>query len=204
MKASASWMGRNNSCLYLPHVIAERAPTCGCSPCMYTIAVMHYTDVGNHCNLAIWQCGNLAIWFRLLLPAFCCIVFSDFGNHDNLAIWLSDVDSLCLFSCVAFGLRQRGTTIKCVQRLGLRGILFAQSSCVDGGHLDRSSTTRAPMQTYTSPRPPSNTRPIWQSGMQSDNPVPEPANRVGGEPTPNAAGRRNTHEDHQWLIYIYI
>ena len=40
--------------------------------------------------------------------------------------------------------------------------------------------------------------------MQSDNPVPEPASRVGGEPTPNAAGRRNTHEDHQWLIYIYI
>ena len=152
-------------------------------------------------NLAMWQSGNLVSASAACVLLLC---FSDFGNHDNLAIWLSDVDSLCLFSCVAFGLRQRGTTIKCVQRLGLRGILFAQSSCVDGGHLDRSSTTRAPMQTYTSPRPPSNTRPIWQSGMQSDNPVPEPANRVGGEPTPNAAGRRNTHEDHQWLIYIYI
>ena len=100
MKASASWMGRNNSCLYLPHVIAERAPTCGCSPCMYTIAIMHYTDFG---NMTIWQSGlgRASACARdpaLLLPRCfarqqCCFRIAATGHVYEM--WFSVVAERC-------------------------------------------------------------------------------------------------------------
>ena len=50
------------------------------------IVIMHDTDFGNHCNLAIWQCGNLVsasaavFGFCFELSVLFFVLFSDCDN----------------------------------------------------------------------------------------------------------------------------